>query len=182
MPQRSRYSCRFQSNSRVYKLARVAISGSPPDDTSSAVIYFEDFKIGERLLIGAHVIPKEEAIEFARTWEPQPYHLDEAEAESSLYGGLTVCSLYLFAVCTRLFFQHEDRIAVIAMLGKDEARLPKPARPGDALTYYTECVTKRPSRSRPESGIVTLLDTLHNAAGETVLTQKVTLLVSRRVP
>ena len=145
------------------------------------MVYFEELKIGQRRLIGTHFIAKDEAIEFARTWEPQPYHLDEAAAEASLYGGLTVCSLYLFAVCTRLFFQLEDQIAVTAMLGKDEVRLPKPARPGDALTYYTECVAKRPSRSRPGSGIITLLDTLHNAAGETVLTQKVTLLVSRRV-
>ena len=144
------------------------------------MIYFEDFKVGQLYLIGTHLMPKDEAIEFARKWEPQPYHLDEAAAETSLYGGLTVCSLYLFAVCTRLFFQHEDQIAVTAMLGKDEVRFPKPARPGDALTYYTECVTIRASRSRPDSGIVTLLDTLYNPAGETVLTQKVTLLVSRR--
>jgi acyl dehydratase len=126
------------------------------------------------------VIPKEEAIEFARAWEPQPHHVDEAAAETSPYGGLTVCSLYLFAICTRLFFQYEERIAVTAMLGKDEVRLPKAARPGDALTYVTECVAKRPSRSRPDRGIVTLLDTLQDSAGETVLTQKVTLLVSRR--
>jgi acyl dehydratase len=106
--------------------------------------------------------------------------VDEAAAEASLYGGLTVCFLYLFAVCTRLFLQREDRIAVTAMLGKDEVRLPKPARPGDALAYYTECVAKRASRTRPDSGVVTFLDTLSNPAGETVLTQKVTLLVSRR--
>jgi len=119
------------------------------------VLYFEDLKVGQRRVIGTHVVPKDEAIAFARKWEPQPYHLDEAAAETSLYGGLTVCSLYLFAVCTRLFFQHEDQIAVMAMLGKDEVRLPNPARPGDALTYHTECVSKRPSRSRPDSGIVT---------------------------
>lgn len=153
---------------------------APGEHAPSPVIYFEDLKIGERSLVGTHVVSKEEAIEFARKWEPQPYHVDEAAADTSLYGGLTLCSLYLFAICTRLFFQRDDHIAVVAMLGKDEVRLPNPARPGDALTYYTECVTKRPSRSRPESGIVTLLDTLQNAAGETVLTQKVTLLVSRR--
>jgi acyl dehydratase len=144
------------------------------------VIYFEDLTIGDRRLVGTHVVPKDEAIEFARRWEPQPYHVDEAAAETSLYGGLTVCSLYLFAVCTRLFFQWEDQIAVTAMLGKDEVRLPKPARPGDSLAYHTECVAKRASRSRPDTGIVTLLDTLSNQAGEPVLTQKVTLLVSRR--
>jgi hypothetical protein len=97
-----------------------------------------------------------------------------------LYGGLTVCSLYLFAVCTRLFFQREEQFAVTAMLGKDEVKLPKAARPGDALAYYTECIAKRESRSRPDSGVVTLLDTLCDPAGETVLTQKVVLLVSRR--
>jgi acyl dehydratase len=157
----------------------VTIGDSGPRDTS-AVIYFEDLKIGERSLVGTHVVSKEEAIEFARKWEPQPYHLDEAAAETSLYGGLTVCSLYLFAVCTQLFFQREDQIAVTAMLGKDEVRLPKPARPGDSLAYYTECVAKRASRTRPDSGVVTLFDTLCNPAGETVLTQRVTLLVLRR--
>jgi acyl dehydratase len=146
----------------------------------AAVIYFEDLKIGERSLIGTYVVSKEEAVEFARKWEPQPYHVDEAAAEASLYGGLTVCSLHLFAVCTRLFFQREDQIAVMAMLGKDEVRLQKPARPGEALTYYSECVAKRPSRTRPDSGVVTLVDTLCNPASEAVLTQKVTLLVSRR--
>lgn len=144
------------------------------------MIYFEDLKIGERRLVGTHVVSKEEAIEFALKWEPQPYHVDEAAAETSLYGGLTVCSLYLFAVCTRLFFQRDDQIAVTGMLGKDEVRLPKPARPGDALAYHTECIAKRASRTRPGSGVVTLLDTLSNPAGETVLTQQVTLLVSRR--
>mgnify|MGYP003580730334 FL=1 len=146
------------------------------------MIYFEDFSVGQRRLIGTHAIPRDEAIEFARTWEPQAYHLDDAAAETSLHGGLTVCSLYLFAVCTRLFLRQEGQIAVTAMLGKDEVRLPRPARPADTLTYYTECVAVRSSRSRPDSGIVTLLDTLQNAAGETVLTQKVTLLVSRRTP
>jgi acyl dehydratase len=146
-----------------------------------AVIYFEDISVGERRMIGRHAVGKDEAIEFARKWEPQPYHVDAAAAAASLYRGLTVCSLYLFAVCTRLFFDQDPRIAVTAMLGKDEVRLPHPARPGETLTYYTECVTKRESRSRPDSGIVTLLDTVCNPAGETVLSQKVTLLVSRRI-
>ena len=146
------------------------------------MLHFEDFEVGQRRLIGTHVAARDEAIEFARTWEPQPYHLDEAAAETSLYGGLTLCSLYLFAVCTRLFCTHEEQIAVTGMLGKEEVRFPRPAHPGDALTYQTECVAKRASRSRPDSGVVTLLDTLKNAAGEVVLTQKVTLLVSRRSP
>ncbi len=67
-----------------------------------------------------------------------------------------------------------------AMLGKDEVRLPRAAHPETELTYTTECVAMRASTSRPDSGIVTLLDTLTDPDGEIVLRQRVTLLMSRR--
>ena len=143
-------------------------------------IFFDDWEVGECIEIGCTRITRREAVEFARRWEPQPYHLDDAAARDSIYGGLTLCSLMLFAVCTRLFFDFERPVAVLGMLGKDELRLPHPARPDEDLSYTTECIAKRPSKSRPDRGILTLRDTLANAAGETVLTQKVTLMVSRR--
>ena len=65
------------------------------------------------------------------------------------------------------------------MLGKDEMRFPNPVRPGDRLTYHTECVEKRVSRSRPDRGIVRVRDRLVNQRGEAVLEQQVTLLVPR---
>jgi acyl dehydratase len=142
--------------------------------------YFDDLQIGTSRLVGAYVVSKEEAIEFASRWEPQPYHVDERAAEASIYGGLTVCSLHLFAICTRLFLQQDDPVAVTGMLGKDEVRFPRPARPGEELRYYTECIEKRASRSRPDSGIVSLRDTLSNPNGEPVLTQRVTLMVAMR--
>lgn len=144
------------------------------------MIYFENLNLGRRWLVGSYRVSKEEAIEFAGQWEPQSYHVDEVAARNSLYGGLTVCSLHLFAICTRLFFEQEDRIAVMAMLGKDKIRLPKAARPGEVLTYHTECVARRSSRTRTDRGIVTLLDTLSDPAAETVLTQRVTLMVATR--
>ena len=144
------------------------------------MIYFEDLQVGRRWLVGTYLISKEEALEFARRWEPQPYHVDEQAAETSPYGGLTVCSLYLFAICTRLFLVQHDPMAVTAMLGKDEVRLPRPARPGQELRYETECIASRPSGSRVDSGIVTLRDTLFGPDGATVLTQKVTLMVAKR--
>jgi acyl dehydratase len=144
------------------------------------MIYFDDLRVGEKRLVGTYVVSKEEAVEFASRWEPQPYHVDERAAEASIYGGLTVCSLHLFAVCTRLFLLQDDPMAVTGMLGKDEVRFPRPARPGEALRYDTECVDKRPSRSRAGHGIVTLLDTLSSSSGETVLTQRVTLMVATR--
>jgi itaconyl-CoA hydratase len=86
----------------------------------------------------------------------------------------------LFAICTRLFFDWEDQPAVLAMLGKDEIRLPKPARPDEPIVYRTECINRRESSSKPDRGVVTLLDTLSDPSGAAVLTQKVTLLIPRR--
>ena len=142
--------------------------------------FFEDLVIDERVVVGSYTAPREEAIELARRWEPQPYHVDEEAAQSSLYGGLTLCSLHLFAICTRLFFDMKDPIAVLGMLGKEELRLPAPARPDEELRYWTRCVDKRASQSKPDRGVITLHDTLENSAGKAVLTQKVTLLVTRR--
>ena len=143
-------------------------------------VYYDDLPVGYESLVGEYSLGADEVIEFARRWDPQPFHVDEAAARDSIYGGLTASSLHLFAICTRLFFDHADPIAVLAMLGKDEVRFPNPARPGDVLVYRTRCVERRESRSRPDRGIVTLADTLSNQKGETVLSQKVTLLVTRR--
>ena len=142
--------------------------------------YFDDIEVGYRSLVGRYALSKDEIVEFARRWDPQPFHVDEETAQTSIYGGLTASSLHLFAICTRLFFDHQDRIAVLAMLGKDEIRFPHPARPGDLLTYYTECSEKRPSRSKPDRGILHLVDRLENQRGKVVLTQRVTLMVARR--
>lgn len=142
--------------------------------------HFEDVEVGRRRRVGRYLLTREEVIEFATRWDPQPFHVDEEAARASIYRGLTASSLHLFAICTRLFFDHPHPLAVLAMLGKDAIRFPQPARPGDELVYETVCVEKRASRSKPDRGIVTLQDTLTNPAGETVLTQRVSLLVARR--
>jgi acyl dehydratase len=157
--------------------------GTPMDTKQNQardVTYFDDIEIGRRHLVGTYVVTKADAIAFALRWEPQPYHVDEQSAASSLYGGLTLCSLQLFAICTRLFFDWPERLAVMAMLGKDQVRFPHPARPDDQLSYFTTCSEKRLSRTQPTRGIVTLLDELCTASGEIALTQQVTLLVARR--
>jgi acyl dehydratase len=88
-----------------------------------AALHFEDLTPGRRLTVGSWTVDRDEAIALARRWEPQPHHIDEAAAARSPFGGLTVCSLYLFGVCTRLFFDHDPPFAVLAMLGKERLRL-----------------------------------------------------------
>lgn len=140
---------------------------------------FDDLVLHESILVGTYTAPVDEAIELARRWEPQPYHVDEEAARASIYGGLTLSSLHLFAICTRLFFDMERPLAVLGMLGKDELRLPAPARPGEELRYTTTCTEKRPSKSKPDRGIIVLADRLASPDGTAVLTQNVTLLIAR---
>ena len=144
------------------------------------VLYLDDLDVGYRSTVGVHHLTTAAVIDFAEQWDPQPFHIDEAAARASVFGGLVASSLHLFAICTRLFFDHADQIQIMAMLGKDAIRIPNPARVGDTLTYVTECVEHRVSRSKPDRGTIVLADTLSNQRGETVLSQRVSLLVARR--
>lgn len=145
-----------------------------------APLYFEDLPPGYRLSIGEYPLDAGEIVAFARRWDPYPFHTDEQAARDSHFGGLTASSCHLFAITTLLFHRAPDPIAVLAMLGKDEIRFPHPARPGDRLTYTTECIEARASRSKPDRGVVVLRDALLNQAAVPILTQCVSLLVARR--
>lgn len=142
------------------------------------MLYFEDIHIGYKSHVGDYEISKEEIIEVATRWDPQPFHIDEQIAKQSVFGGLVASSLHLFAICTRLFFDHPDKIAVMAMLSKNAVKLPTPARPGDVLRYETRCTDRRASNKHQDRGIVLLSDTLTNGNRDIVLSQEVTLLVA----
>ena len=142
--------------------------------------YYEDIPFDRRSVVGTYHLSEAAIIDFARAWDPQPFHTDAEAARASVFGGLVASSAHLFAICTRLFFDHPDPIRVVAMLGKDKLRLPNPARAGATLTYETRCIEKRNSASRADVGIVTLVDTVTDDAGRVVLTQEVSLMVARR--
>lgn len=144
--------------------------------------FFEDIPDDYASRVGTWTLTDDAIVDFAGTWDPQPFHTDAAAARRSPFGGLVASSAHLFAICTRLFFDHEDRIQVVAMLGKDKLRLPNPARVGATLVYETRCIGKRESASRPAVGIVTLADTVSDDGGAVVLSQEVTLMVARRPP
>lgn len=146
-----------------------------------AKLFFDDIEEGYRSLVGSYELTRDEIVEVASRWDPQPFHIDERAAALSVFGGLVASSLHIFAICTRLFADHEDEIQVLAMLSKDKMRLHNPARPGDTLSYVTECIGKRASASKPNRGTIVLSDTVTNQVGQPVLTQEVTLLVSRIV-
>ncbi len=144
-----------------------------------AKLYFEDLPVGRTLEVGGYAVEKDEIVAFARKWDPYPFHVDEAAAKDSVFGGLTASSCHIVAICTALFHRLIDAPAILAMLGKDALVFPAPARPGDILTYRAECIEARESRSQADRGIVRFKDGLRNQAGDEVLRQEVTLLVAR---
>jgi acyl dehydratase len=142
--------------------------------------YFEDVPLGYHSEVGRWQLTPEEVINFAQQWDPLPFHVDKDAAEASVFGGLVASSLHIFAICTRLFFDHEDQIQTMAMLGKDKIRFSQPARASDLLIYSTTCTEHKSSASKPDRGIITLADTVTREDGNVVMTQEVTLMVKTR--
>jgi acyl dehydratase len=143
-------------------------------------IFFEDVIIGNSLHAGPYTIPADELVVFASAWDPMPMHIDSAAAAKS--GGLTAPGVYLFAIKMRLVHRLPLRRTVIASVGYDEVRFPRPAHPGDALTLELQWTDKRRSRSKPDRGVVTGRYSLINAAGETIMSHLDTVLMRLRNP
>ena len=143
-------------------------------------LYFEDFGVGDRFRSTEHTMTEPEMIEFARRFDPQPFHTDPEAAKQSVFGGLIASGWHTAAIAMRLRTQNGIRVAggMIGM-GVDELRWPQPVRPGDTLHLETEVIETRPSRSQPDHGIVRVRETAFNQSGEVVMTLVTALWVPR---
>src|SRR5260370_42323462 len=143
--------------------------------------YLEDFAVGQTFGPGRLRIDKERVLAFAAEFDPQPFHLDEAAARRSIFGGLAASGWHTAAVTMRLMIETELKPAGgIIGAGLDECRWPRPVRPGDELRVECEVTEVRPSKSRPEQGLIKLRTTTLNQDDEPVLVHVVNLLVLRR--
>ena len=142
--------------------------------------YFEDFVVGQKITVGSIRVTREEIVEFAKRYDPQPFHIDEEAARVSIFGGLTGSSTHTFALSSQIHHQGGDEIALVANLGSENLRFPSPLRPDDQITLTSECVAARVSGSRPELGIVTTRGLLINQRDETVMDMMTTFMVMRR--
>ena len=143
--------------------------------------YLEDFAVGQTFGSGRLRIDKERIFAFAAEFDPQPFHLDEAAARHSIFGGLSASGWHTAAVTMRLLVDSELKPAGgFIGAGLDECRWPRPVRPGDELRIECEVIDVRPSKSRPEQGLIKLRTTTLNQDGEAVLVHVVNLVVLRR--
>jgi acyl dehydratase len=144
--------------------------------------YFEDFETGAELDCGSRRVTKEEIVAFAREFDPQPFHIDEAAAAKSPYGGVIASGWHSCAICMRM--------AVDAVLGDsasmgspgvDKLRWLKPLRADTVVTAKVKLLDKKISGSRPDRGRLTVAFQLSDAEGE-LLMDFVTIVIMGRRP
>jgi len=133
------------------------------------VIFYEDMIPGTRLSVPARLVDEAEMVEFARQWDPMPFHT----------GGSSAPGIYILAFKQRLLHQL-PKMAVLASFGYDEVRFHEAVKPGDTLSLTVEWVSNRESSSKPHAGIVTLRLSLLNQRSAVVLSHLDTVLVRRR--
>ena len=143
--------------------------------------YLEDFAVGQKYGSTTLKVDEERIKRFAAEFDPQPFHLDEAAARGSLFGGLAASGWHTAAMTMRLLVESDVKPAGgIIGAGFDEFRWPRPVRPGDELRIEAEVLEVRPSRSRPEQGMVKLKTTTLNQRNEPVQISVGNLVVPRR--
>ena len=143
--------------------------------------YLEDFAVGQTFGSGRLPIDSERTLAFAAEFDPQPFHLDETTARRSIFGGLTASGWHTAALTMRLLVESElEPAGGLIGAGFDECRWPRPVHPGDELRVECEVIEVRPSKSRPQQGLIKLRTTTLNQDGEVVLTYIASLVVLRR--
>lgn len=141
--------------------------------------YLENLKAGERFESDQYTVTEEGIINFAREFDPQPFHLDPGVANKSIFKGLAASGWHTAAITMRLFVQATNFAEGAVGLGVDELRWPNPVRPGDALRVEVEIVDLRESRSKPNYGIIRIRNVTRNQRGEIVQTMFANAMVPR---
>lgn len=140
---------------------------------SQATLWWEDFSVGDSTEMGRHTFTEEEIVAFARQFDPQPFHIDREAAKASIYGGLIASGWHTCSVGMRMMCEtYINRSISMGSPGVDNIRWLKPVRPGDTLVYSRTVLEARPSRSRPEAGLVKSRWEAVNQRGERVLTME----------
>jgi acyl dehydratase len=143
--------------------------------------YFEDLAVGDRRDLGVVTADREDMLEFARRYDPQPVHTDPEMASETHFQGLVASGWYTASLCMRVLVDEVLReSAALGALGLDSLRWPAPVRPGDELLVTNEVLAKRPSESEASRGIVTAGLTARRADETEVLTWTAKVLWARR--
>jgi acyl dehydratase len=144
--------------------------------------YFEDLEVSSETEFGTYEVTREEVIEFARKYDPQPFHLSDEAAAKTHFGRLAASGWHTAAMTMAVIARYvvEDQQAGLGSPGIDELRWLKPVYPGDTLHVRGRILEKTPSRSRPEMGSFRTQTTVSNQDGEAVMRFTSIVLIRRR--
>ncbi|MGZ6142003.1 MAG: MaoC family dehydratase [Myxococcales bacterium] len=143
--------------------------------------YFEDFTEGQVVDLGEQRVGEAEILDFARKFDPQPFHVDPDAARASMYGGLIASgwhtgSIYMGLLVSGLLRDSSS----LGSAGIDELRWLKPVRPGDVLRARVTITSIKPSAKHPGRGTVFTLGELFNQGGERVMFVRSSGMFARR--
>ena len=146
------------------------------------MIYFEDLEVGAETEYGSYEVTRDEVLEFARKYDPQPFHLSDEAAAKTHFGRIAASGWHTAAMVMAVIARHVvgEEQAGLGSPGIDELRWKKPVYPGDTLHVRGKIVDKTPSRSRPDIGSFRTDTTVTNQHGEPVMTFTSIVLMRRR--
>ena len=146
--------------------------------------FYEDLAIGQKQAFGRYEVTREEVIEFASKYDPQPFHLDDDAAAATHFGRLSASGWHTCAMTMAMLVENlkANRQAGLGSPGIDQLRWKKPVFPGDTLRCESVVIEKRRSGSRPEMGIFKSSLTVFNQNDEPVLEMVSNGLISTRAP
>lgn len=148
----------------------------------AVMIYFEDLVVGAEREFGTYAVTREEVIEFARKFDPQPFHLSDEAAAQTHFGRLAASGWHTAAMTMAVISRHvvEHEQAGLGSPGIDELRWTKPVYPGDTIHVRGKVIEKRPSRSRPDMGSFRTHTTVTNQDDVPVMSFTSIVLIRRR--
>ena len=169
-----RPTLRYARGLRCFACARaVTETAASPTPRRIVRFYWEDFPVGQTRQFGNYLVTRQAVLDFARQFDPQPFHLDDAAAAQSLFGRLAAsgwhtCAMAMRMICDAYLLDS----ASLGSPGIERLTWPKPVFPGDILHMRSTVVAARPLASRPAVGVVRTRSEMLNQRDEIVLSME----------
>ncbi|MBH1944330.1 MaoC family dehydratase [Erythrobacter sp. YJ-T3-07] len=146
--------------------------------------YYEDLEVGTKASFGHYEVTREEVLEFASKYDPQPFHLDDEAAAQTYFGRVSASGWHTCAMTMRMMVEQftSQQVASLGSPGIDELRWIKPVYPGDTLRVESELIEKRRSKSKPHMGFTKTRQTTFNQHGEAVMSMIGNSIIGVRDP
>ncbi|RKH73341.1 MaoC family dehydratase [Corallococcus interemptor] len=143
-------------------------------------LFLDDLSVGQKFISGTHTLDAAQIVAFAREFDPQGFHLDDAAAKDTLFEGLAASGWHTAALTMKLNVQSGLPFKGGIVGAGGDLRWPRPTRPGDVLHVESEVLEVTPSRTRPDRGMATVRSETKNQKGDVVQVLVAKLVLPRR--